>query len=120
MDNWILGSRSNVSPWRSLGSLVAAILVAAACGGTPTATPPAPVTGSAATSTAPSPGTTAAPTASGSPSATAVTSNVPTGAPQSLLPDGSWQVNLTDEELVAAGAHPGALPTGQYTWTFDA
>ena len=37
----------------------------------------------------------------------------------SLLPDGAWQVTLSQAELAAAGANPNALPAATYTWTFD-
>jgi acetyl esterase/lipase len=42
-----------------------------------------------------------------------------TPQPSTLLPDGAWQVELSSEELAAAGANPGALPAGVYTWTFE-
>jgi len=36
-----------------------------------------------------------------------------------LLPDGSWQVELTEADLTAAGASSGSTGAGTYTWTFD-
>lgn len=37
----------------------------------------------------------------------------------SLLPEGSWQVALTREELMAAGAPAGDALGGTFTWTFS-
>lgn len=36
-----------------------------------------------------------------------------------LLPDGTWQVDLSAADLEKAGAQPGALPAGVYTWAFE-
>jgi hypothetical protein len=70
-----------------------------------------------ACSAAPVTPATPTPLASATPVATATASVTP--PPTSLLPDGAWQVELTDAELVAAGARNGALPAGVYTWTFE-
>jgi hypothetical protein len=67
----------------------------------------APVTPAAQTtpSTQPAPIPTTAPTVG------------PTTSPIGLPPDGTWEVVLSTEELVAAGA-PDATRGGVYTWTF--
>jgi hypothetical protein len=50
-------------------------------------------------------------------------SNIPThgsgASPTGLLPEGSWQVQLSSSELSAAGAPESMLAEGLYTWTFD-
>jgi hypothetical protein len=59
--------------------------------------------------------------ASATPSVTSTPLAAPAGsaAAESLLPDGAWQVTLSEAELAAAGANPGALPPATYTLTFD-
>jgi hypothetical protein len=39
--------------------------------------------------------------------------------PASLLPDGMWQVDLTLDELIAAGSPASITTPGTYRWTFD-
>jgi hypothetical protein len=38
--------------------------------------------------------------------------------PATLLPDGAWTVDLSSDELAAAGANAQPLQPGTYTWTF--
>ena len=40
------------------------------------------------------------------------------GTPASLPPTGTWRVELTDDEMLAAGAKPGNNVGGVITWTF--
>ncbi|MEO5704430.1 MAG: alpha/beta fold hydrolase [Candidatus Limnocylindrales bacterium] len=79
---------------------VVVVLVAGACGST--ATPS-------------SSGVASVPTTS--PTLTSAPSVGPT--PAGLPPDGTWQVELTVAELVAAGLPPDVTPPGTYTWTFE-
>ncbi len=43
----------------------------------------------------------------------------PAPTPASLPPEGRWQVVLSTDELVAAGAPLDGATAGTYTWTFD-
>jgi lysophospholipase L1-like esterase len=52
------------------------------------------------------------------PSASVPASQPSSQTPTSLLPDGSWQVELSAQELEQAGAQGEDLPAGTYTWTF--
>lgn len=81
---------------KNAAAAIALALLVAACSSAPSASQPA--TGS------PTPGT---PAASG------------TTGPQSLLPDGLWEVHLTTAELVAAGSPADSATAGVYRWTFD-
>ncbi len=90
------------------GCLVAALVVTlAGCG----ASPPTSI----AT-------TTPLPSAMQSAHGLASETPTPTAQPQAtsggLPPDGSWQVELTASELVAAGWPADVTPPGTYTWTF--
>ncbi len=53
-----------------------------------------------------------------SPSLSADASPVPIRTPATLPPDGSWQVELSTEELSAAGASEQGARAGVFTWTF--
>lgn len=57
-----------------------------------------------------------------SPSFAPSTPTAPAGSPAAselaLPPDGSWQVHLTDDDLVAAGAPAAGVQGGTFTWTF--
>jgi hypothetical protein len=52
------------------------------------------------------------------PPATSAPSSQP-ATPNALLPDGIWEVNLSTEELIAAGAPADEVDGGIYRWTFD-
>ncbi len=56
-----------------------------------------------------------APSQSALPSAAA---SLPTATATNLLPDGTWQVELSAADLVAAGWPADVTPPGTYTWTF--
>lgn len=86
-------------PAISTGSIAILALTLAACAGAapPPTTAVAPTTTVAATS---SPSPTTEPTAAG------------------LLPDGTWQVQLTEQEFVAAGWPADIIQSGTFTWTF--
>jgi hypothetical protein len=45
-------------------------------------------------------------------------SAAPVGTPATLPPDGSWQVDLSADELAAAGATGDGTRAGVFTWTF--
>ena len=60
---------------------------------------------------------TSAPSATGSvPAPTQIAT--PEATQASLLPDGSWRVDVTDQELIAAGSPVEDAHGGTYTWTF--
>lgn len=82
----------------TLGLLVTLLALAAGCGGSPRS-----ATGSPETPLAPI----ATPTASPDPDSAG------------LPPDGSWQVELTAADLLAAGRPADAAAPGIYTWTFQ-
>ena len=75
----------------------------------PSPSPPRDTTSPIPTTTPTLVPATPSPTATAPPQAT-------TGA---LPPDGSWQVELTAAELVAAGWPADITPPGTYTWTFN-
>jgi len=61
------------------------------------------------------------PTQTPNPSAPAIGTTSPTtpgGASDGLPPDGSWQVELSAEDLLAAGWPADVTAAGAYTWTF--
>lgn len=65
---------------------------------------------------------TAGPGATPSPSSVPIatpTAQSVVATPASLPPDGTWQVDLTSAELVAAGWPADVTPSGTYTWTFE-
>ena len=87
------------------GCLVAALVVTlAGCGAsTPRSAPVA----------SPTPSPTNAPTASPTPGPT---SSAP--ASEGLPPEGTWQIHVTADDLIAAGWPADLSPWGTYTWTF--
>lgn len=86
------------------------VAVVAACGpsaGQATQQPPAATM--IATNRLPSPSA----VATTHPTAIAVATDGP------LFPDGGWQVDLSAEEMIDAGASPADANPGTYTWTFE-
>jgi hypothetical protein len=63
--------------------------------------------------------TAAAPTASPAPTPTVAQSTPPAPSPSGLPPEGTWQVELTTAELVAAGWPADITPAGIYKWSFE-
>jgi len=103
--------RPRLPAFRTGSIATLALFLAAACGGTA----PRPTTTAAPTATA-------APVITVAPTATAAPTSSPSPKPQAtavgLPPDGTWQVHLTDAELVAAGWPSEIIQAGTFTWTF--